>query len=56
MAKDLKKKAPTKDCYLGLKIHESYKEKLEKRQAKNGDESISQTARKILYSSLDQTK
>ena len=45
-----------KDSYLGVKIHTAYMEKLEKRRVKNGDDNLSQTARKILYKGLDTKK
>ena len=53
---DKKKKAETKGCYLGVKIHKSYEEKLIKLQTKNGDDHKSVTARKLLYAALDNTK
>lgn len=50
------KKKPTKDCYLGVKIHKSYMDRLETLQLKNGDDNKSTTARKILYAGLDKTR
>ena len=50
------KKTETKSCYLGVKIHKSYEDKLQRIQIKNGDENKSVTARKILYAALDKTK
>lgn len=46
-------KKPEKNYYLGLRITQEYQEKLEQRRIQQGDDNLSQTARRILYRELD---
>ena len=52
----IKKTKERKDYYLGVRLTESHREKLAKLQESNGDESLSQTARKIISERLNQVQ